>query len=139
MVPFSSTMQLGERAGVHEVRLCGRLETAWADEVRRLLLHTLGHAASLDVSGLTFIDARGVDALVAVRQEVVADGGRFHLSGATGEVRAAFAALGVDALVDDDPRAPDSGDDARSVPPVVHLPARGGQQARRRAHAPKVA
>lgn len=136
MVPFPSTMRFGEHAGVHEVHLAGRLEATWADEVRRLLLHTLGRAASLDLSGLTFIDSRGVDALVTVRQEVVADGGWFRLKGATGEVRATFAAHGLDALVDDDQTV---AADAPSVRPVVHLPSRGGQHARRTAHAPKVA
>ena len=140
MVPFPSTMRFGERAGVHEVHLAGRLEATWADEVRRLLLHALGRAASLDLSDLTFIDSRGVDALVTVRQEVVADGGWFRLKGATGEVRATFAAHGLDALVDDDQTDDAAVDaDAPSVRPVVHLPSRGGQHARRTAHAPKVA
>lgn len=153
MVPLPFAMWVGEHDGVLVVRLAGRLETPWSDEVRRVLVLRSPTAICLDVSNLTAIDLAGLDALVATRQEVVSGGGRFVLRGAGGAVRASFAVAGLDALVDDErverpdhverveltAAAPQA---ARVEPvgPVTRLSMKGGQDARRSpTSTPKVA
>lgn len=138
MVPLPFAMWVGERDGVLAVRLAGRLEAPWADEVHRELLRRFPLVLGLDLSSLTGIDAAGVAALAALRQDVVSGGGRFALEGASDTVRATFEAAGLDALADDQVvRAPAVVPDAG---PVTQLPLKGGRDARRRAAAtPKVA
>jgi anti-anti-sigma factor len=141
MVPLPFAMWVGEHEGVLAVRLAGRLESPWADEVRRELLWHAPSVLRLDVAGLTAIDPFGLAALVAIRHDVVSGGGRFVLRGVSGAVRASLAAAGLEALVEDErievATAP------RPMVPLGQLPAKpvkGGRDARRAAAiAPKVA
>ena len=140
MVPLPFAMWVGEHEGVLMVRLAGRLEAPWAEEVRRELSRSCPTALWLDLSGLTAIDAAGLGALLDVRQDVLCGGGRCVLHGARGATWAKFAAAGLDALVDDErvPVAPAS--QANQAGPLAHLPLKGGRNARRSpAAAPKVA
>jgi anti-anti-sigma factor len=165
MVPMPFTMWAGEHDGVLLVRFAGRLESPWADEVYRILVRRSPTALWLDLSMLTAIDPPGLATLVAIRQDVVAGGGRFVLRGARDTVRATFAAAGLDALEDDErvavtlavastvarvstilslapaaPVAPTAPADGTRARPVTQLPLKGGRGARRSpAGTPKVA
>ncbi len=129
-MPF--TMWVGEHDGVLVVRLAGRLESPWVDDVYRILVRRSPAALSLDLSALTDIDVPALAALVAIRREIVAGGGRFVLRGACRTVRATFSAAGLDALEDDEP--------AGGISRVTPLPSKGGRATRRSpTGAPKVA
>ncbi len=134
MVPLPFAMWVGEHEGVLTVRLAGRLEAPWAEEVRRELLRHCPAAIRLDLSNLTGIDAPGLTMLLAVHHDVVSGGGRFVLRGVREEVRAMFATAGLEPLVDDEPvTRSHSG-------PITQLPLKGGRDARRAvAVTPKVA
>ena len=132
MVPLPFTMWVGEHGGVLVVRFAGRFESPWVDDVYRILVRRAPAALSLDISALTDIDLPALAALVAIRREVVAGGGRFVLQGACGTVRATFAAAGLDALEDDEP--------AGGIGRVTELPSVGSRATRRSpTGAPKVA
>lgn len=134
VVPLPFAMWLGEHEGVLTVRLAGRLEAPWAEQVLCDLTHLCPAAVRLDLSGLTFIDSAGLTSLLAVRHDVLSGEGRFGLHGASGTVRAAFVAAGLDALVDEEPVA------ASTRRPISRMPMRGGRDARRTAAAaPRVA
>ena len=138
MVPLPFAMWVGERDGVLRVRLAGRLETSCASEVRRELSRHCPSVLWLDLSGLIALDSPGRAALVAVRQDVLAAGGRCILHGARDAVRATFAVAGLDALVDDERDGEVAA--AEQAGPVTQLPLKGGRGARRSpAATPKVA
>ncbi len=141
MVPMPFTMWAGEHDGVLVVRLAGRLEAPWADEVHRTLVRHSPTSLRLDLSELTGIDPAGLAALVAIRQDVVSGGGRFVLRGACDTVRATFAAGGLEALADDERE--DillNADHVGHVGPVTKLPSKGGRDAcRSPAATPRVA
>jgi anti-anti-sigma factor len=136
VVPLPFAMFVGEHDGVLAVRLAGRLEEPWTDEVHRELVSRSPSSLRLDVSALSAIDSAGLHALVALRQDVVSGGGRFVILGGRGAVRSSFAVAGLDALVDDEPEEPVA---ARPIG-HVHLAQKGGRDARRSATStPKVA
>lgn len=64
-------------AGGVVISLAGELDCAGAGAVRALLLAALGewHAVTVDLSRVTFVDARGLGALVAVRSQAAAEEG----------------------------------------------------------------
>ncbi|GAA1027391.1 STAS domain-containing protein [Virgisporangium ochraceum] len=69
--------------GVCVVRVTGDVDFATAGQLRDALLESAagGHPVVVDLSGVTFLDAAGLSALVAGRK---ATGGRLSVVGATG-------------------------------------------------------
>lgn len=80
--------------GNRVVRGTGDIDLASADEFRDALVAAAadGLPVVVDLSGVTFLDAAGVSALVAGR---IAAGGRFRLVGATGIVHRILAITGL--------------------------------------------
>ena len=69
--------------GVCVVRVSGDVDIATAGQLRDALVTSAdgGHPVVADLSGVTFLDAAGLSALVAGRR---ATGGRLRIVGATG-------------------------------------------------------
>jgi anti-anti-sigma factor len=85
---------------VHVVALSGELDTAGADYVSEVLVEVAGSRVVADLSGLTFIDAAGIAALLSARRQISARGHELQLRGATGIVRRVFESVGLKELVD---------------------------------------
>jgi len=72
-----------QQDGVHVVKLRGEVDIANADRLRRTLVESPLTEVLVDVSGLNFIEARGLAALVAAHRHWVARGLRMRVRGAT--------------------------------------------------------
>jgi len=87
----------GFRAEVDEnvVRVSGELDLVSSPCLEACFaLVGLGCDVVVDVSALTFIDARGLDTLLAAAYDVMADGHRFEIHGATGIVKRLLEVVG---------------------------------------------
>jgi anti-anti-sigma factor len=76
----------------------GELDLDSHDEVVHCLTSVKASAVVVDLSRVTFIDARGIGALVAARNQM---GHRLEFRGAHGFVRRVFAVAGVESLLQD--------------------------------------
>ncbi len=90
---FSITVT--SEGGTELVKLTGELDIVGADHVRDALVAIPGTTVVADVSGLTFIDARGVAALVGARDAIAARGDELRIVGARGLVRRVFEICGL--------------------------------------------
>ncbi len=77
------------------VSLVGELDILGADRVRTALTAVSATTLVADLSELTFIDARGVSALVDAEDEIRARGNELRIVGATGLVRRVFEICGL--------------------------------------------
>jgi stage II sporulation protein AA (anti-sigma F factor antagonist) len=80
--------------GVCVISVSGDVDLANSGQLRDALLRSAaaGHPVVVNLSGVTFLDATGVSALIAGR---MATGGRFRLVGATGVVHRVLALTGL--------------------------------------------
>lgn len=108
--PWIASIALGEcfamevvdgYEGQHVVCLRGELDVSKADQVRDALIDVAGSTVVADLSGLSFIDARGLAALVAAKQRISASGHTLRITGAKRFVRRVFLLGGLDELLDD--------------------------------------
>lgn len=81
------------------VRLHGELDLAYAAPVRAALLGVAGAEVVVDLSGLNFIDASGLSALLAARREMAEQGRRLVLAGPSPQVRRVFELTGLGRLL----------------------------------------
>lgn len=72
------------------VRLVGELDIASTSELRDVLVNIARSEVVVDLSGLTFIDAAGLSALMVARRTLTSGGQRFAITGASGLVRRVF-------------------------------------------------
>jgi anti-anti-sigma factor len=89
-VPPRFALKVSQVQGVYEVRLTGELDLLTAGRLRDVLVGLPGPSIVVDVSGLEFIDAAGLSALVLglQREERDGDGERcLSVKGARGLVR----------------------------------------------------
>lgn len=108
--PWIASIALGESfamevidgyVGQHVVCLRGELDVSNADRVRDTLIGVAGSTVVADLSGLSFIDAGGLAALVAAKQRISADGHTLRITGAKQFVRRVFHLGELDELLDD--------------------------------------
>lgn len=80
--------------GVCVIRVDGDVDLATSAQLRTALLRSAaaGHPVTVDLSGVGFLDATGISALVAGR---LATGGRFRIVGATGLVEKILGLTGM--------------------------------------------
>lgn len=83
------------------VRLEGEFDLVDAERVRATLVSTAGSTVLVDLSGLTFIDAAALSALMSARKQVEESGNQLVLGGARGLVRRVFSITGLDNVLDD--------------------------------------
>lgn len=76
------------------VTVTGDVDLATAGQLRDALVRSAaaGHPLAVDLSGVRFLDATGIGALVAGR---LATGGRFRVVGATGVVHRVLSITGL--------------------------------------------
>lgn len=84
------SMEVEENEGAHIVRLHGELDLVNADRVRETLVEVAGSTVVVDLSGLTFIDARGLAAFVAAKAQINANDHVLEVIGARPFVRRVF-------------------------------------------------
>lgn len=89
------------QGGSHTVRLWGELDMATAGQAERALVEAAGSRVDVDLAGLTFIDARGLNALLSARRRITRAGHTFAMEGASGAVRRVFEVTGLGSLLDD--------------------------------------
>ncbi|MDA8294982.1 MAG: STAS domain-containing protein [Actinomycetota bacterium] len=82
------------------VRLVGELDVARAEWVLDLLTGLDRAIVTVDLSGLSFIDAAGLGAFVRARQALALRGQLLELIGAPALVRGVFQLAGLGALLD---------------------------------------
>ena len=83
------------------VRLVGELDVARADWVLDLLAGLDRAIVTVDLSGLSFIDAAGLGTFVRARQLLAARGQLLELIGAPAPVRRVFRLAGLEALLEE--------------------------------------
>lgn len=85
---------------VHVVALSGELDIGSADGLASALVKAAGSTVVVDLSGLTFLDSRGVAALVDARDRILAAGkGDLVLTRPGGMVRTVLDITGLDAWI----------------------------------------
>lgn len=81
---------------IHVVGLSGELDIVSADFLTSVLAEVAGSTVVVDLSDLTFIDCRGIAALVTARDRIVASKlGDLVLTGPSGIVRKALGIVGL--------------------------------------------
>ena len=75
---------------VHIVTLRGELDVFSGDAVFEVLTEIAGSTVIVDLSELTFIDAAGLGAIIAAKNEIERGGNKLELGGASGMVRRVF-------------------------------------------------
>jgi len=88
-------------ADTYIVWLWGELDVATADEFEQALVEAGGSQVVIDLGALTFIDARGLSALLSARRRIIGAGHGFALRGASGLVRRVFEITDLESLLDD--------------------------------------
>jgi stage II sporulation protein AA (anti-sigma F factor antagonist) len=85
---------------VHLVALHGELDIVSADWLTDALVEVAGSTVVVDLSDLTFMDCSGIDALVAAKNRIVAQGlGQLVLARPGALARRALDVLGLGALI----------------------------------------
>lgn len=74
----------------HVVYFYGELDMSGTELAEETLVRAARSTVVLDLSGLTFLDASGLRAIVAAKQRIEADGNKFCIRGAFGIVRRVF-------------------------------------------------
>ena len=87
------------RGGTEVVLLTGELDLMGAEVLTKAAQGLAGHWVVVDLSGLTFLDAVGVSALLSIRTAVTGGDGHFELRAAEGIVRKVLDLVGLDGLV----------------------------------------
>lgn len=90
---FSMELLPAERPGVESVVLSGELDVAAAPVVEDFLLDMFSPTVEVDLSHLTFIDARGLGMLEWAQQRFEETGRHLLLQSAGGTVRQVFELL----------------------------------------------
>ena len=95
MVPeFSFTAR--DLLDIHVVVLHGELDIVSADGLADALVEIAGSTLVVDLSGLTFMDCSGIDALVVARDRILADGlGQLVVTRPTAIVRKTLEIVGL--------------------------------------------
>ena len=105
------TAQVAEAEGLLVLHLAGELDIAAAAEMRRasLLARSQWHRRlAVDMSDVSFMDARGLASLMELNDELNLDGGpRLSVRGAAGIVRRIFQLTNMAFLLDDAERTVD--------------------------------
>lgn len=86
--PFSVSHH--DVGGDHVVSFHGELDLAGAELAEEALVHAAGSTVVLDLSGLTFLDAKGLQAILSAKQRIEAHGDQIRIRGAFGIVRRIF-------------------------------------------------
>lgn len=86
--------------GASVLHLAGELDIVWAERVRAAIGALAGEGLVVDVSGLRFIDATGVGAVVAGERAAAKSGHRLVVRGASGIVRRVFEVSGLASLLE---------------------------------------
>lgn len=89
-----------------EVHVCilvleGELDLSGADRLAAAAAGVAEETVVMDLSGLEFLDAAGLGALLAAKRVVEGRGGRYQLRGAHGLVRRVFDAVALSHLLED--------------------------------------
>ena len=97
MVPeFSITASDLPDRDVHVVALHGELDIVSAGGLADALVEVAGSTVVVDLSGLTFMDCRGIDALVAAKTRILAEGlGQLVVTRPSAIVRRALEIVGL--------------------------------------------
>jgi anti-anti-sigma factor len=97
------------------VALRGEIDLAATDELRRRFeaVVTPGRHLVVDLSGVSFMDSSGIEALCVARRRALREGGSVSLRGPNPVVLRTLEITGVDALFEIDLAAPVAGDGRR--------------------------
>lgn len=95
------TVDVDEWGEIHVVRLRGELDFSTASAVHDRIRSMSCSTVHIDLSALTFCDARGLSALVSAKQQRGDDGCHVTIAGARGIVRRLFDVTGLAHELDD--------------------------------------
>jgi anti-sigma B factor antagonist len=93
----------GQNDAGEKLNVSGGLDIARAPALERKIAHAAdgnGRRLRLDISGMTFIDATGPQAILHVHNAIEACGGRVAFEKPQHEVRAVLHLLGLDQVLD---------------------------------------
>lgn len=107
MDPFEFGMSVHRQGDTSVVTLRGDLDIRDAGRVRRQLDQLGGSQVVVDLLELTFMDARGLAALLSGRDGLVAQGNEMVIRNARGVVRRVFEVTGLVDLLDGHRCSPD--------------------------------
>jgi anti-sigma B factor antagonist len=109
---FQASIRSG--CGVTVVCLAGELDLASAPQVQTTLQGALelgARSVVIDLSRVTFIDARGIGLIVGARRSATQRGATLGVSGVEGQVAQVFALAGLGELIVVDARESNGGPD----------------------------
>jgi anti-anti-sigma factor len=101
-VPESFGWWVEDEDDRHVVHLFGELDIAQAERMREALVGVGRSTVELDLRRLTFLDARGLDAILTARRVILAEGSAFQIWGATGAVRRIFEVTRLTTLLEEE-------------------------------------
>jgi anti-anti-sigma factor len=84
------------------VTISGEIDILTGSQLRERLLHVIrrhGARLALDLSGVTFIDCAGINALLAVRRRAQLEGGSLRVLRASARVRRVIALTALDPVL----------------------------------------
>ncbi|MFJ4834653.1 STAS domain-containing protein [Streptomyces sp. NPDC088747] len=88
--------------GVRVVTLCGELDHAVRDDVRKALAPPPGASSPrtvADLTGVTFLDSSGINVLISAYQEAEEAQGWLRVAGAQASVLRVIELVGIDSLI----------------------------------------
>jgi anti-sigma B factor antagonist len=102
MVPEYFRVTVENEGPSHKVTLEGELDLAVSAGLAAQIVGSTGSTVIVDLSGLTFISAAGITAILDARNRIEEQGHRLILHGAEGMVRKVFQIVELDWLLSDD-------------------------------------
>lgn len=101
MVPEYFRMTVENEGSAHRVTLEGELDLAVAGGLVEQIVGSTGSTVTVDLSGLTFISAAGITAILEARERILEGDHELVLSGARGMVRRVFEIVQLGWLLSD--------------------------------------
>jgi anti-sigma B factor antagonist len=94
-------VDIQETGGDLVVKAIGEVDVSSATLLETRLVQTARRTVVLDLSGVSFLDASGLGAILHAREKIAADGHELSIRGAVGIVRRVFDITDLSHLLDD--------------------------------------
>lgn len=101
MVPEYFRVTVENEGSLHRVILEGELDLSVSPGLSQQVVGSTGSTVVIDLSGLTFISAAGIRAIMEARKRILEAGHELEIRGAQGMVRRVFQIVELERLLSD--------------------------------------